>query len=150
MRCFALTEFGYLDEICHLLTEPDYETHAPDKPDNSCFYLSSGKQQDFLWDTVALVWQTRVPACEVTANQLVEIVRKTSEAGKERTAGIVRAYLCAAFNAAKKAPLDSKLPAALIPFNVTHNPAQNGQARRRDLHGDGRRTVRSSRHSPHL
>lgn len=63
-------------------------------------------------------------AADVTAHHIAAIVRKVVEAGKDRMAGILRSYLSAAFNAAKKAPFDAKLPAALIPFNVTMNPVE--------------------------
>ncbi|MDY0048025.1 MAG: integrase family protein [Thauera propionica] len=62
------------------------------------------------------------PAKDVTAHQLAALVRKVREAGKERAAGILRSYLSAAFNAAKRAPFDSALPADLIPFAIEHNP----------------------------
>lgn len=62
------------------------------------------------------------PAADVTALQVAAMVRKVREAGKERAAGILRSYLSAAFNAAKKSPFDASLPADLIPFNITHNP----------------------------
>lgn len=63
-----------------------------------------------------------LPASEVTPHQIAAMVRKVREAGKERAAGILRSYLSAAFNAAKRAPFDSALPADLIPFNITSNP----------------------------
>ncbi len=62
------------------------------------------------------------PAGEVTPHQVAAMVRKVREAGKERAAGILRSYLSAAYNAAKRAPFDSALPADLIAFNVTQNP----------------------------
>lgn len=62
------------------------------------------------------------PAREVTAHQVAALVRKVREAGKERAAGILRSYLSAAFNAGKRAPFDSALPADLIPFGIEHNP----------------------------
>ncbi|KON82272.2 tyrosine-type recombinase/integrase [Azoarcus sp. PA01] len=65
------------------------------------------------------------PAREVTAHQVAALVRKVREAGKERAAGILRSYLSAAFNAAKRAPFDSATPADLIAFNVEHNPVDN-------------------------
>jgi integrase len=52
------------------------------------------------------------------------IVRRVTEAGKERTAGALRSYLEAAFNAAARAPFDARLPSALIPFEVQANPVQ--------------------------
>lgn len=65
-----------------------------------------------------------LPAREVTAHQIASVIRKVSEQGKDRTAGILRSYLMAAFNAARKAPFDAKLPAALIAFNVEQNPVE--------------------------
>lgn len=62
------------------------------------------------------------PAREVTAHEIAALVRKVREAGKERAAGVLRSYLSAAFNAAKRAPFDSALPADLIPFGIEHNP----------------------------
>jgi len=63
-------------------------------------------------------------AREVTSKQVAALVRKVQESGKERSAGILRSYLSAAFNAAKKAPLSPKLPAELIDFGVEHNPVE--------------------------
>lgn len=62
------------------------------------------------------------PAREINPHQIAAMVRKVREAGKERAAGILRSYLSAAFNAAKRAPFDSALPADLIPFGIEHNP----------------------------
>ena len=62
------------------------------------------------------------PAREVTAHEVAALVRRVREAGKERAAGVLRSYLSAAFNAAKRAPFDSALPADLIPFGIEHNP----------------------------
>ncbi|MGD9710174.1 MAG: tyrosine-type recombinase/integrase [Halothiobacillaceae bacterium] len=62
------------------------------------------------------------PARAVTAHQIAALVRKVREAGKERAAGVLRSYLSAAFNTAKRAPFDSALPADLIPFGIEHNP----------------------------
>ncbi|GAB1425960.1 integrase family protein [Thauera terpenica] len=62
------------------------------------------------------------PARAVTPHQIAALVRKVREAGKERAAGVLRSYLSAAFNTAKRAPFDSALPADLIPFGIEHNP----------------------------
>ena len=62
------------------------------------------------------------PARAVTAHEVAALVRKVREAGKERAAGVLRSYLSAAFNAAKRAPFDSALPADLIAFSIEHNP----------------------------
>jgi integrase len=63
-------------------------------------------------------------AADVTAHHIAAIVRQVKESGKERMAGILRSYLSAAFNAAKKSPFDANLPAAMIPFNVAVNPVE--------------------------
>lgn len=47
-----------------------------------------------------------------------------AEQGKDRAAGILRSYLSAAFNAARRAPFDAKLPSALIPYGVSTNPVE--------------------------
>lgn len=63
-----------------------------------------------------------LPARDVTARQVATLVRKVRKAGKERTAGILRSYLSAAYNAAKRAPFDSAMPADLMPFGIEHSP----------------------------
>ncbi len=82
-----------------------------------------------------------LPASEITPHHVAEIVRRVIEAGKDATAATVRSYLSAAFNAARRAPFDAKLPAALIAFNVTTNPVEPiatipGNARNRTLSAD--------------
>jgi len=62
------------------------------------------------------------PARDVTSFQVAAMVRQTCEAGRERAAGVLRSYLSAAFAAGKKAPFDPSLPAAMIPFEIEHNP----------------------------
>ncbi len=64
-----------------------------------------------------------LPAADVTAHQVAAMVRKVIEQGKERTAGVLRSYLLAAYNAARKAPFDAKLPGVLIEFGIDTNPA---------------------------
>jgi integrase len=65
-----------------------------------------------------------LPAKEITSKAISQIIRQVYESGKERTAGILRNYLVAAFNAARKAPFDPKVISTLIPFNITANPAE--------------------------
>lgn len=65
-----------------------------------------------------------LPASAITAHQIAAMVRKVAEQGKDRAAGILRSYLSAAFNAARKAPFDAKLPAALIAYGVESNPVE--------------------------
>lgn len=64
-----------------------------------------------------------LPASAITAHQVAMMVRKVIEQGKERTAGVLRSYLLAAFNAARKAPFDAKLPGVFIEFGIESNPA---------------------------
>ena len=66
----------------------------------------------------------RKPAREVSAHDIARIIRRPREAGKARTAGVLRSYLAAAFNAARRAPFDASLPEALIPFGVEHHPVE--------------------------
>lgn len=65
-----------------------------------------------------------LPAQEVTSHQIAAIIRKVRELEKERTAGILRNYLTAAYNAARRAPFDSAMPSSLIAFEITSNPAE--------------------------
>jgi len=65
-----------------------------------------------------------LPAKEITSKAISQIIRKVFESGKERTAGILRNYLVAAYNAARKAPFDPKALSILIPFDITSNPAE--------------------------
>lgn len=64
------------------------------------------------------------PAREITAHQAAALVRKVMEEDKSRAAGVLRSYLSAAFNAARKAPFDAKLPSSLIPYEVESNPVE--------------------------
>ena len=63
-------------------------------------------------------------ASDVTDDQIAALVRKVREAGKERTAGILRNYIVAAFNAARRARFDSSVSSALIEFRIKANPAE--------------------------
>jgi hypothetical protein len=51
----------------------------------------------------------RQPANQVTARQVAAMVRRVSEAGKERTSGYVRQFLHAAYSLAIKAPFASNV-----------------------------------------
>ncbi len=65
-----------------------------------------------------------MPANEVTSHHVAALIRKVQEAGKIRAAGILRSYISAAYNAARKAPFTATLPAELIPFNIENNPVE--------------------------
>lgn len=64
------------------------------------------------------------PAREVTSRQIAAVIRKVREAGKDRTAGVLRNYLVAAYNTARRAPFDSGVSSELIAFDIENNPAE--------------------------
>lgn len=64
-----------------------------------------------------------IPASDVKPVEIAELVRKVYESGKHRTAGVLRAYLTAAYNAARKAPTTATITSGLIPFGIVSNPA---------------------------
>ena len=65
-----------------------------------------------------------LPASEIDSDHAATLIRKVIEQGKERAAGVLRSYLSAAFNAARKARFDTKLPAHFIAYGVKENPAE--------------------------
>jgi integrase len=65
-----------------------------------------------------------LPASEIDSDHAATLIRKVIEQGKGRTAGVLRSYLSAAFNAARKARFDAKLPSDLIAYGVKDNPAE--------------------------
>lgn len=64
----------------------------------------------------------KLPANEVEAEQIAELLRGIRAAGKHRTAGVVRSYLNAAFNAAIKSRLSTDAAADFRGFNLKSNP----------------------------
>ena len=62
------------------------------------------------------------PAKDITPEQIAGLVRRVTEAGKGRTAGMLRSCLHAAYNCGLRAPLSSELPAAFIPYSIKTNP----------------------------
>lgn len=65
-----------------------------------------------------------LPASEIDSDHTATLIRKVIEQGKDRTGGVLRSYLSAAFNAARKARFDTKLPSDLIAYGVKDNPAE--------------------------
>lgn len=63
------------------------------------------------------------PAALVTAEQVADLLRRLSEAGKERTAGKVRSYCRAAFEMARTSKLSLLVPVHFKNYGVQHNPA---------------------------
>jgi integrase len=62
------------------------------------------------------------PAREVLPRQIAEIIRMVIEKGRERTAGILRSTLAAAYNCGIRAPFNANLPSSFIPFEIETNP----------------------------
>lgn len=69
-----------------------------------------------------------LPAKEITRPQITEIIRRVREKGKDRTAGILRAYLHAAYEMAMMTETNSAAPAGFIPFRVNINPVHGIKA----------------------
>jgi integrase len=65
-----------------------------------------------------------LPAKAITRPEITEIIRKVRESGKDRTAGVLRSYLHAAYELAMSAETDSAAPADFIPFQITINPVR--------------------------
>ncbi|OYU26422.1 MAG: integrase [Burkholderiales bacterium PBB2] len=63
------------------------------------------------------------PAADVTDEQVADMSRRLIEAGKERTANKLRAYMGAAYEVARKAKTNPKIPVAFKGYQVKHNPA---------------------------
>jgi hypothetical protein len=65
-----------------------------------------------------------LPAKDISPDHVATMVRKVVEEGKDRTAGVLRSYLNAAFNASRKARFDAKLPSSFIAYQVQANPVE--------------------------
>ena len=62
------------------------------------------------------------PATSVTSHDIAALIRQAREKGKERTAGILRSTISAAYNCGRRAPFDTELPSTFIKFNIVNNP----------------------------
>lgn len=62
------------------------------------------------------------PATSVTAHDVAALIRQAREKGKERTSGILRSTISAAYNCGRRAPFDTELPSTFIKFNIISNP----------------------------
>lgn len=65
----------------------------------------------------------KLPAANVTTDDLMPAIRKLSTAGKLRAAGILRSNLAAAFNLALGAKTNPMAGDDMLGFGLTHNPA---------------------------
>lgn len=62
------------------------------------------------------------PATGITSVEIAALIRQAWEKGKERTAGILRSTISAAYNCGRRAPFDTELPSTFIKFNIINNP----------------------------
>jgi integrase len=65
----------------------------------------------------------KTPAAQVTDEQVADALRLLFDAGKGRSANKLRAYLRAAYEVARRARTDPKVPVRFKSFNVRTNPA---------------------------
>lgn len=61
------------------------------------------------------------PANKITADEIFILIQKAREAGKDRTAGVLRSTINAAFNCARKR-FDTAIPVEFKNFNIENNP----------------------------
>ena len=61
-------------------------------------------------------------ATSITSIEIAALIRQAWEKGKERTAGILRSTIHAAYNCGRRAPFDTELPSLFIKFNIVNNP----------------------------
>lgn len=65
----------------------------------------------------------KAQANALTGEQVADMMRRLTDAGKGRTANKLRAYLGAAYRLAMRAKLSAKVPLVFKGFEVAHNPA---------------------------
>ena len=61
------------------------------------------------------------PANKISADEIFSLIQKAQKARKERTAGVLRSTINAAYNCARKR-FDSAIPAEFKKFNIQNNP----------------------------
>lgn len=61
-------------------------------------------------------------ACEVTAEQFADMMRKLMEAGKGRTANKLRSYARSAYQVARAARSKASIPVKFKAYSITYNP----------------------------
>ena len=65
------------------------------------------------------------PAAQVTRDELASVVSTIDETGKERTAGKVRTFIAAAYQAALTVGKNTRVPASFKAFGIQYNPARD-------------------------
>jgi len=100
-----------LDAYCDYLKSLNRISHAAARSIFRVHVIES-------WPDVA-----SLPANTVTAEQIADMMRRTIEDGKDRTANKLRSYIRAAYQVAKAARSKPSIPVAFKAFNVISNPA---------------------------
>ncbi|WP_257884645.1 integrase [Variovorax sp. RO1] len=72
------------------------------------------------WPDVA-----RLPAKEVTGEQIGDMMRRVADAGKGRTANKLRSYVRAAYQTARASRSKASVPVHFKDYEITHNPAMD-------------------------
>ena len=81
---------------------------------------------------------TDLPASTVSIDQLTDVIRRTHQLGKIRTANKLRSYLRAAYQVAKSSRTKASVPVVFKMFKVMQNPVSDI-----DANGDGNRADRN-------
>lgn len=110
-----------LDDYCDLLESLGRRSYADAR---SIFKLHVFEA----WPTIA-----RKPACDVSSDDVIAMLRKPSQAGKGRTSNKLRSYLGAAYQVAVGARSLASIPQKFEAYHVRHNPVQGT---RRDTTSD--------------
>jgi integrase len=66
-----------------------------------------------------------LPAAELTAEQIADMMRLVHEKGHPRTSNKLRSYIRAAFQVAKSSKTKASIPASFKDFKITYNPASD-------------------------
>ena len=66
-----------------------------------------------------------LPAAELTAEQIADMMRLVHEKGHARTSNKLRSYIHSAFQVAKSSKTKASIPASFKEFKISHNPASD-------------------------
>ena len=81
------------------------------------------------------------PAAQVTRDELANVVTTIDAAGKERTAGKVRTFVAAAYQAALTVGKNARVPASFRDFGIQYNPARDVDYKGAGIHARDRTLV---------
>jgi integrase len=69
--------------------------------------------------------QSALPAAEITAEQIADMMRLVHEKGHARTSNKLRSYIHSAFQVAKSSKTKASIPASFKEFKISYNPASD-------------------------